>query len=261
MQDLSITIIQSDLYWENAEQNLDLFSEKFSGLKGTTDLILLPEMFSTGFTMNASACAEEMTGKTMQWLKLKAAEMKCVITGSVIIHEGGKFYNRLFWMKPDGTHAYYDKRHLFRLAGEELTYTPGNKKIIMEINGWKILPLVCYDLRFPVWSRRTKKEDYDLLIYVANWPERRIHAWKQLLMARAIENQCYVAGVNRIGNDGNEIYHPGYSAVIDFKGEQISQTKPGEASVETVTLTHQPLDDFRKHFPFADDADAFILQV
>jgi omega-amidase len=269
MQNLKVTIIQSDLQWENIDKNLELFSKKISSINEKTDLVILPEMFSTGFTMNAKSCGEEMSGKTMEWLRLKANEKNCVITGSIIIRDNAAsplekavneaFYNRLIWMNPDGSFQQYDKRHLFRLADEQKTYSPGSKKIIPEINGWKICPLICYDLRFPVWSRRTKAEDYDLLLYVANWPERRIHAWRQLLVARAIENQCYVAGVNRIGNDGNEIHHPGYSAVIDFKGEQLSKTRPGEESIETISLDRESLLDFRKHFPFSDDADEFSI--
>jgi predicted amidohydrolase len=162
-------------------------------------------------------------------------------------------------MKPDGTSAYYDKRHLFRLANEEQTYTPGDKKIIPEINGWKILPLICYDLRFPVWSRRTKQDDYDLLIYVANWPERRLHAWRQLLIARAIENQSYVAGVNRVGEDGNKIYHSGYSTILDFKGEPLTPSIAHEPCVQTISLNKQTLSDFRSQYAFGDDADAFHI--
>ncbi len=269
MSDFKITIIQSNLFWEDIDKNLELFSKKISSIKETTDLIILPEMFSTGFTMNAKTCSEEMNGKTIGWLRSKAKEKNCVITGSIIIRSespspsergwGEAFHNRLIWMRPDGTFNMYDKRHLFSLADEQKTYTAGNKKIIPEINGWKICPLICFDLRFPVWSRRTKKEDYDLLIYVANWPDKRIHAWRQLLVARAIENQCYVAGVNRIGDDGNAMHHSGYSAVTDFKGEQLSQTKPDEESVETISLDKKSLLDFRKHFPFADDADNFEL--
>ena len=173
---------------------------------------------------------------------------------------GEVFYNRLIWMRPDGTFELYNKRHLFRLANEQHTYTVGDKKIITEINGWKICPLICYDLRFPVWSRRTKKEDYDLLLYVANWPDRRIFAWRQLLIARAIENQSYVAGVNRVGNDGNNILHSGYSAVLDYKGEQLSTTMKDTESIETISLNKESLLDFRKQFAFADDADAFTLK-
>ncbi len=261
MEDLKITIIQSELHWEDGERNLEMFSEKFSSIKDSTDLIILPEMFTTGFTMNAKACAEEMNGKTISRMQSMAKEKNCVIAGSVIIRENGKSYNRLIWMKPDGTFELYDKRHLFRLAEEHKTYTAGEKKVITEIKGWKICPLICFDLRFPVWSRRTRQEDYDLLIYVANWPERRVHAWRQLLIARAIENQSYVAGVNRIGNDGNAIYHSGHSAVIDFKGEQLNNTKPGEESIETISLSKQSLLDFREAFPFADDADEFKINV
>jgi len=260
MVDLKITFIQSNLHWENIDKNLEMFSQKISSINEKTDLIILPEMFSTGFTMNAKSYAEEMNGKTVEWMRSKAKEKNCVVTGSVIINDGGKFYNRLIWMKPDGTFLLYDKHHLFPLAEEQKAYSAGNKKIITEINGWKICPLVCFDLRFPVWSRRRKSENYDLLIYSANWPDRRIHAWKQLLIARAIENQSYVAGVNRIGNDGNGVEHSGYSVVIDFKGEQISTTKPSEEKTETVSLNMQSLLDFRKTFPFAEDADEFILK-
>jgi predicted amidohydrolase len=195
----------------------------------------------------------------MEWMRSKATEKKCVVTGSIIIREKEKFYNRLIWMKPDGTFDFYDKRHLFRLADEHKTYTSGDKKISTEINGWKICPLICYDLRFPVWSRRTKQADYDVLVYVANWPERRIHAWRQLLVARAIENQSYVAGVNRIGKDGHSNHHPGYSVAIDFKGEQLSRTNFDEESIETIVLNKESLFEFRKHFPFADDADEFRI--
>ena len=269
MKNLHITLIQSTLHWENIDKNLNLFSQKISSIKEKTDLIILPEMFTTGFTMNAKACAEEPNGKTMEWLRKKAKEKNCVITGSIIVQDkapslkersgGEAFYNRLIWMKPDGTYEHYDKRHLFRLAEEEKTYSPGNKKIIVEINGWKICPLICYDLRFPVWSRRTKQEDYDVLIYVANWPDQRIHAWKQLLIARAIENQCYVAGVNRIGNDGSMNHHSGYSALIDFKGEQLSKSNEDNESIETISLDKDALDHFRKKFPFEQDSDAFRL--
>ena len=274
--DLTITIIQSELHWENIDRNLDMFSKKISSVKEKTDLIILPEMFSTGFTMNAKNCAEEMSGKTMEWLRSSAKEKNCVITGSLIIRDkapspslsrslsGEKaldeaFFNRLIWMNPDGTFQFYDKRHLFGLAEEDKTYTAGNKKIIPNINGWKICPLICYDLRFPVWSRRTKAEDYDLLVYVANWPDKRIYAWSQLLVARAIENQCYVAGVNRVGDDGNAMHHSGCSAVIDFKGEQMSKTRAGEESVETISLNKESLLDYRKHFSFAGDADEFRI--
>ena len=267
MTDLRITLIQSNLHWENCDKNLDTFSQKISSLKEKTDLIVLPEMFNTGFTMNAKDCAEEMNGKTMEWLRSKAKERNCVVTGGLIVREKSTsdssandvYYNRLIWMKPDGSFQQYDKRHLFRLAEEQKTFTAGNKKIICEINEWKICPLICYDLRFPVWSRRTRQEDYDVLIYVANWPDQRIHAWKQLLIARAIENQCYVAGVNRIGNDGRNISHSGFSAVHDFKGMQVSKSNGENESIETITLNKSELIDFRKQFPFDQDADGFRI--
>jgi len=258
---LKITLVQTALHWENIDANLRMFDDKIASIKEETDLILLPEMFSTGFSMNAATLAEDMNGKTLQWMKKVAAQKKCVLTGSVIIKESGKFYNRLIWMRPDGSFEQYDKRHMFRLADEGHTYSPGSKKIFTEIKGWRILPLVCYDLRFPVWSRRKKQEDYDLLLYVANWPERRGHAWRSLLVARAIENQSYVAGLNRIENDGNSIYHSGDSAVIDFKGEIISSIKAHEESIETVTLIKTPLNEFRKTFAFIEDADQFNIMM
>ncbi len=260
-EQLKITLIQSALHWENAAANLLMFSEKISGINEETDLIILPEMFSTGFTMNAAAMAQPMNGDAITWMKEKAKEKNCVVTGSLIISENGSFFNRLIWMNPDGSFLHYDKRHLFRLAHEEKTYTPGKDKQIIEYKGWKILPLICFDLRFPVWSRRTKAADYDLLIYVANWPERRITAWNQLLIARAIENQCYVAGLNRIGNDGNDVYHSGESAIINCKGEIISGINPHEESIETVTLIKTELVDFRKHLPFLEDADHFTIKL
>jgi predicted amidohydrolase len=171
-----------------------------------------------------------------------------------------KFFNRLFWMMPDGKFFTYDKRHLFRLSGEEKIFTAGNKKLIVELKGWKICPMVCYDLRFPVWSRRTAQEDYDVLIYAANWPEKRIAAWNQLLPARAIENQCYVIGVNRWGKDGTGAEHPGFSAAFDFTGKKINEKESGEF-IETVTLSYGALQQFRSHFPFHMDADAFRLET
>jgi omega-amidase len=258
---LKVTIIQTSLHWEDVDANLEMFSEKISALKETSDVIILPEMFSTGFSMNASALSEPMNGKAVKWMQEKASEKNCVITGSLIIKEDNKFYNRLIWMKPDGSFEVYDKRHLFALAHEDKTYTPGNKKLIVEYKGWKIHPLVCYDLRFPVWSRRTKKEDYDLLIYAANWPERRIAAWSQLLIARAIENQCYVAGVNRVGNDGNNIYHSGDSAIINYKGEAINNSCADESCSETISLSQKELTTFREQLPFIEDADDFTINI
>ncbi len=262
MQNLKITIVQSNLHWENIEENLNMFSEKISSIQEKTDLIVLPEMFSTGFTMNNKNLAEKMNGYTVNWMKQMAKQKKCALAGSVIVEEKKKYFNRLIWMLPNGKYKTYDKRHLFRYAGEENYYSPGKKKLIVELNGWKICPLVCYDLRFPVWSRNkiTKsKSDYDVLIFVANWPERRNHPWKTLLMARAMENQSYVVGVNRVGDDGNNIYHSGDSAVINFKGEIISKTPAHEESIETISLSKKELDDWRKHFPAWMDADKFKI--
>ncbi|HEY6160245.1 MAG TPA: amidohydrolase [Bacteroidia bacterium] len=272
MSDLKITIIQSFLEWENIPGNLKMFSHKIAMMKNETDLIILPEMFSTGFTMNTHKVGEAMSGKAVEWMKKTAKERNCVITGSVVIEEKGKFYNRLVWMRPDGSFETYNKRHLFRYANEQEHYTPGDKKLIVELKGWKICPLICYDLRFPVWSRNKSRAgipapkgevevalDYDLLIYVANWPERRNHPWKTLLLARAMENQCYVAGVNRVGNDGNDIYHSGDSAVINYRGEVLSKTKSKEEGVETVALSYSELLEFRQTFPAWMDADDFTI--
>jgi len=267
MQDLRVTILQSNLHWENIEANLKMFAEKIFFIKEKTDLIVLPEMFSTGFSMNNKALAEKMNGRTFEWMKKMAKEKNCVVAGSVIIEERKKYYNRLIWMLPDGKFKTYDKRHLFRYANEQNFYTAGNKKLIVELNGWKICPMICYDLRFPVWIRNRLtpnpfpkgKGGYDVLLFVTNWPERRSHPWKTLLMARAMENQCYVFGVNRIGNDGNNIYHSGDSAAINFKGEIISKIKPHEESIETIVLSKHELDDWRKTFPAWMDADKFNL--
>ena len=258
-EQLRITLVQSRLRWEDISANLALLEEKISAA-GPSDLVLLPEMFSTGFSMQAARLAEGMEGMAVTWMRRLAAAKHCVLCGSLIIVEDGKFYNRLVWMQPDGTALTYDKRHLFRLADEQKTYTAGAKKIFPVINGWKILPLVCYDLRFPVWSRRTKEEEYDLLLYVANWPDRRIRAWDTLLPARAVENQCYVAGLNRVGNDGNDIPHSGHSAVYDCMGESLWQA-PSEEATATITLSAEALTKCRRMFPFDRDADTFKLEL
>ncbi len=253
MQDINVTLIQTALHWEDAPANRAHFSELLAGIQpGSTDLILLPEMFPTGFSMKPKQLAETMDGPSIQWLHVQAAKLGAVITGSLIIKEGDKYYNRLIWMRPDGTYAQYDKRHLFSYAGEDKHYTAGKERLILELKGWRICPLVCYDLRFPVWSRNRKQ--YDLLLYVANWPERRSYPWKQLLIARAIENQCYVAAVNRIGADGNHINHSGDSALIDPLGEVLF-TKAHEPVVQTFTLSQAHLTEVREKFRFLDDAD------
>jgi len=257
---LHLSLLQTSLHWEDRTANLAHFEEKIHSMNTPTDIIVLPEMFSTGFTMNAAANAEPMDGPAMQWIRRIALEKKCVITGSLIIEINGQYFNRLIWMQPDGKELHYDKRHLFRLAGEEKTYTAGNRPLIVEYKGWKILPLICYDLRFPVWSRRSATNDYDMIMYVANWPERRNTAWKQLLPARAIENQAYVAAVNRIGNDGNGIPHTGDSVLLDFTGQPITAPASNSDCIITAELKEEPLVEFRNQFPFWQDADAFEMK-
>lgn len=259
MKDLKVTIVQLPLIWEDVDKNLSLFEEKLKEItKGQTHLIVLPEMFNTGFTMNATKMAEGMNGKTIKWMKKMAAEKETVITGSLIIKENNNYYNRLIWMSPEGNYTFYDKRHLFRMANEHEIYTKGEKRVIVNLYNWKIYPLVCYDLRFPVWSRN--RNDYDCLIYIANWPEKRNYAWKQLLIARAIENEAYVIGVNRIGTDGNNIDYSGDSVLVNFKGEIISTIQEHAESVETVTLSYEALKNFREGFPVLQDADKFIIE-
>jgi omega-amidase len=257
MQDLKITLIQSDLHWESADANLAMFEEKIWKINEQTDLIILPEMFSTGFSMNTKELAEPMNFKTFKWMKQQAAQTKAVVTGSVIIREGEKYFNRLIWMEPDGNFSYYDKRHLFRIANEDKFFNAGDKKIIKEIKGWKICPLICYDLRFPVWSRNINNS-YDVLIYVANWPAARSIAWKTLLQARAIENISYVVGVNRLKEDGKGIYYSGDSVIIDPKGQKIIDLKDKEG-IYTHTLSWEKLDSFRKKFPAYLDGDEFKI--
>lgn len=257
MQDLKITIIQSDLAWEDKMRNMGIFSQLINAGE-SADVILLPEMFTTGFSMHAEKLAEKMNGPSVEWMFHTAQKKNSVIAGSLIIEEEGKYYNRFIWMRPDGNYDTYDKRHLFSLGDEHNHYTPGNKKIIVELNGWRICPLICYDLRYPVWARN--RNDYDLLLYAANWPEKRIYAWKHLLIARAIENQAYVAGVNRIGTDGNNIYHSGNSLVLSAMGEILWESS-NERAVFTTTLSMQSLLDIRKRLPFMQDADEFELRT
>jgi omega-amidase len=262
MSTLTITGIQTILNWENPAANRSMFEEKIKDIKEKTELIILPETFSTGFSMKPKELAETMDGETIRWMKRIASEKKSIITGSVIIEENGNYFNRMIWMLPNGETGLYDKRHLFAYAGENAEFTSGTKRLIASVKGWKINLLVCYDLRFPVWARQHTHEEspeYDLLIYVANWPERRNHAWKTLLQARAIENQCYVVGVNRVGNDGNNIYYSGDSMVVDPMGE-ILYTKAHEEDIFTVTLQREKLEEIRAKLPFWKDSDDFMIQ-
>jgi omega-amidase len=263
MSPLKITLVQSSLHWEDIDANLAMFSQKLANIS-KTDLIVLPEMFSTGFSMKAELLAEEMNGKAIAWMQKTAAEKNAVVTGSLVIRAASiekdgdmAFFNRLVWMRPDGTYETYDKRHLFSFSGEDTVYTAGSEKLIVELNGWRIRPLICFDLRFPVWSRNTDAE-YDLLLYVANWPERRVQAWKYLLIARAIENQAYVVGLNRIGNDGNDIYHSGDSMVIDALGNILYHRQHDE-DVVTIELNYDELQKVRNQFQFLKEADNFVI--
>jgi predicted amidohydrolase len=248
------------LHWEDKAANLAMFEKKIMGIKERTEIVVLPEMFSTGFSMQPAKLAENMQGETVSWMKRMAAAKKIVLTGSVIIEDGGHFYNRLLWVLPDGNLGYYDKRHRFAFAGEDKEYTAGHKRLIAQVKGWKINLQVCYDLRFPVWARQESKEtpEYDVLLYVANWPERRSHPWKSLLTARAIENQCYVIGVNRVGDDGNGIYHSGDSMVVDALGNTLYHKKD-EEDIHTIVLEKEPLQLARDKFPFWKDADNFKI--
>lgn len=264
MPTLTITTIQSNLIWEEKAANLRMLEKKIAGIEDKTEIVVLPEMFSTGFSMRPEALAETMEGETVAWMQRVSRENGIVLTGSVMIEEAGNYYNRLVWMLPNGQYGHYDKRHLFAFGGEDKHYTAGNKRLIASVKGWKINLQVCYDLRFPVWARQASSgpatnPEYDVLIYVANWPDRRSHAWKTLLCARAIENQCYVVGVNRVGSDGNNVYHSGNSLVIDPLG-QVLYHMADEEDVNTITLQKETLEDVRSKFPFWKDADAFHLE-
>ncbi len=261
MSTLTITTIQTKLFWEDKRANLQMLEEKIASLSAKTEIVVLPEMFSTGFSMQPELFAEDMNGETVEWMKRMSSENGIILTGSIIAAENNNYFNRLIWMLPNGQFGYYDKRHLFAYAGEDEHYTAGNKRLIASVKGWKINLQVCYDLRFPVWSRQQMEEgkpEYDVLIYAANWPEKRSHAWKTLLCARAIENQCYVIGVNRVGNDGNDIYHSGNTLVIDPLG-QVLYHMADEEDINTITLSKEKLEEVRNRFPFLNDADGFTI--
>jgi omega-amidase len=267
MSTLTITTIQTNLFWEDKRANLQMLEEKINALSNKTEIVVLPEMFSTGFSMQPNLLAENMDGEAVEWMKRVSNENGIIITGSLIIEEESKYYNRLIWMLPNGQFGYYNKRHLFAYAGEHEHYTAGNKRLIASVKGWKINLQVCYDLRFPVWTRQVPPQqgevrrgpEYDAIIYVANWPEKRSHAWKTLLCARAIENQCYVIGVNRVGSDDNDIYHSGNSLVIDPMG-QVLYHMADEEDINTITLSKEKLEEVRTRFPFLNDADQFTIQ-
>src|SRR6478609_2798730 len=255
---MKIALIQSSLFWENPIANRTHFEEKINGIEGDVDLIVLPEMFATGFTMKPKQVAETMQGETVLWLQSLAKAKNTAITGSLVIKENDSFYNRLLFVFPSGEIQFYDKRHLFTLAGENEVYTAGNNKLIVEYKGWKICPLICYDLRFPGFARNA--EEYDLLIYVANWPSIRINAWDALLKARAIENVCYSIGVNRIGEDDNKFEHNGHSQVVNFLGDYILEPLEYVKGVFIVELNKAELLLARKKFSFLNDQDSFVLK-
>lgn len=259
MSDLTVSFVQTALHWHDAAANRAAIDEHLAHLPGPTDLIVLPEMFTTGFSMDAPGQAEPMTGATVAWLRERAAAHQAVVTGSVIIQENGAYYNRLLWMRPDGRLRTYDKRHLFTLAGEQHVYTPGRARLVEEWRGWRICPLVCYDLRFPVWSRNQPPAPYDLLVYVANWPAARRTAWTTLLRARAIENVACTLGVNRLGRDGLGHDYLGDSALLNAQGQYLVEAG-NQAGLFTHTLRRADLDEFRTRFPALQDGDAFALR-
>lgn len=255
---LSIALVQADLHWENVTANLASFEEKLAALPEPVDVIVLPEMFNTGFMMN-TALAEPMNLTTTRWMKQIAKQHNALVAGSFTVNEGGNFFNRLLCVRPDGTYAHSDKRHLFTMGEETKHYTAGNARLTLEWRGWKLCPLVCYDLRFPVWSRNLQSDPYDILLYVANWPTRRAHAWSTLLQARAIENQCYVIGVNRIGADENGLEYRGDSAALDYLGEPIAMLANQETE-KIVHISKAELAAYRRSFPALSDADDFEIR-
>ena len=255
--ELKIALIQSDLTWESPTKNRQNFTKKIEDISEAIDIIMLPEMFTTGFTMNAKFVAETMGGNTVLWMKEMALKANAAIVGSVVISEKNNFYNRLLFVEPSGHVTFYDKRHTFTLVGEDKVYSSGKEKVIVHYKGWKIRPLICYDLRFPVWSRNT--EDYDVLLYVANWPEPRVSAWDALLKARAIENMCYCVGVNRVGIDGVNSKYSGHSGVYDVLGNLMTGFEPNEEDVQVVNLEKRHIEAYRNKLKFLDDRDTFNI--
>lgn len=266
MEKLIITTIQTNLHWENKTANLEMLEKKILGIAEKTNVVLLPEMFSTGFSMQPALFAETMEGETVNWMRHLAKQKNIILGGSIMVSENDVYFNRFIWMQPNGQFGFYDKRHCFSLAGEDQHYGSGNKRTIASVGGWKINLQICYDLRFPVWSRQQLQQDeqnnfnpeYDVLVYVANWPERRSNAWKTLLQARAIENQSFVFGVNRVGNDGNQIYHSGDTMVVDPMGEVLYQNAHNE-DIHTITIEKNKLREVREKLPFWKDGDGFLI--
>ncbi len=259
---LNIAVLQTDIVWKDIKTNLDRYGKIIAGINKPTDLIVLPEMFNTGFCTQPHDIAETADGYTFEWMADIAQKTLAVVTGSVILQQNNNYYNALVWMKPNGLYSLYLKKHLFSVSNEDKYMTSGKEKIIEDILGWKICPLICYDLRFPVWSKNTYKDgkyEYDVLVYVANWPQARAHVFRKLLQARAIENLAYAVGVNRVGTDGNKLYYSGNSAVIDFKGNYMHEIKSEKEDVIISYLDYKQLDSFRKNFNVGADWDNFTI--
>lgn len=257
MRDLTVTLLQADLAWLDPAANRHRFAGLLATLPELGDLVVLPEMFTTGFTLDPAACAESMDGDTVDWMAAAARRHQVTLCGSIVIRDQGRYHNRLLWMPPDGALQWYDKRHLFRMAGEHERYSAGAERPLMQVNGWRVCPLICYDLRFPVWSRGANQ--FDLQLFVANWPAARRSAWRALLPARAVENQCYVAGINRVGTDGNGVAYCGDSLVADHLGDLMADLGDGERA-RTVRLDAAALERYREKFPAWRDADRFRLE-
>lgn len=253
--ELNISLVQFSPVWEDVAANLTKLEGIFKQIPPQIDLIVLPEMFSTGFSMSVEKYAEPMHGKTVTWMREMAIKLKKSITGSLIIEDDGRYFNRLLFVHPDGTHQGYDKRHLFRFGGEDKSFSAGRQRLIVNYHGWRICPLICYDLRFPVWS--ANRNDYDLLLYIANWPERRQLAWDILPLARAIENQSYVAALNRIGTDDNSTFYKGCSKIVNFKGEVMAASEQVQEEIVNASLDFDHLHKYRLKYDFVKDADKF----
>ncbi len=257
--DLTVSLIQTSLRWHDPEANRLAMRHHIDAISIDTDLIVLPEMFTTGFSMEPAGRAEQTEGPTLEWMRQVAADRNAVVTGSLMVHEADQYFNRLLWVRPDGSWSHYDKRHRFTMAGEHHIYAAGTSRLVEEWRGWRICPLVCYDLRFPVWSRNDPAQPYDLLLYTANWPAVRRTAWMTLLRARAIENVAYTMGVNCVGLDGNGVTYAGDSALIDMRGEYLVEVGNQETSI-TRSLQYDELLAFRERFPALNDADGFELR-
>jgi len=253
MQDLTVTLIQAELFWEDISANLAAFDKKIDAISEKTDIIILPEMFTTGFTMNAGKLAESMNGSAVSWIITKSRQKNAHILGSVIIVEGERYFNRLLWAKPEGELKTYDKKHLFRMTGEHTVFSPGNSHLTVMVNGWKLRTFICYDMRFPIWVRNIANQ-YDAAIYIANWPSKRAPHWKLLMPARAVENQCYVIGVNRVGEDGNGLAYSGDSSIIDPMGNILFQ-QADIPCIHTAKLNYDRIREYRETFAAWQDAD------